>query len=153
MVLAICLAQCMFIAQMRWQLSAVVMVYRAYAFTGHKPTMLIFLGSCYLALIRIGLWAFSTAPAAVSDMLFGLIGNVGSFPKYNDPLMQPQTVVKSAYNGEPIPHSTKRKKKKVSMNIRIATVRRCGGGPCFPFFSFSSYVPTSVIHIPSALKR
>lgn len=73
----------------------VVMVYRAYAFTGYKTTILILLGSCYLALVGGELWAFLTPPVAVPDIFFKLIGNTGCFPNYNDSLMQPRVVVGS----------------------------------------------------------
>jgi len=70
------------------------MVYRAYVFTGYNTTILMFLGTCYLTLVGIELWAFLTPPVAVQDAVFALFGKFGCFADFSHPLMQLRIAVR-----------------------------------------------------------
>lgn len=100
-----CLAQCMSASRVTvaerwswtppWPYCVVVMVYRACAFAGYKPMIMMLLGSCYLALLGIELWAFLTRPSAPQDAFLELIGKTGCYVNYGNPLMQLRVTVGS----------------------------------------------------------
>ncbi|KAF8964932.1 hypothetical protein BDZ97DRAFT_1814058 [Flammula alnicola] len=74
------LAPCQFFSQ-------AVMMMRAFAFAGRSKRILALLGSCYIGLLGVDIWAFCTQIAMPPTQLYVVLGGTGCFPNYGDGLM------------------------------------------------------------------
>lgn len=64
-----------------------IMLFRAYAFTGRSRQCLALLGTVYLCLIAVNLWAFSSKVYRPPKELYDSIGKTGCFPDYGMGIM------------------------------------------------------------------
>ncbi|TFK73748.1 hypothetical protein BDN72DRAFT_151859 [Pluteus cervinus] len=65
-----------------------VMLFRAYAFTGRARCVLYCLGSLYLILVGVDLWAFCARVIAPAAAFYTLVGDTGCFADYNNEMMR-----------------------------------------------------------------